>query len=291
MPTDRLLSSSVRSGACLGALGVSALLTASVSLPAVASADDVPADVVAQPGDDDGTEVDDGQEGPSVDAPDAGSEEAQQVPEGTPEPPSGSIPAPPPGVATEEPGAGPDPPVAPTPPPTVPPVAPTPPAAQPPADPAPTTPPPAAVHHTGKDLPPEDVEVITDHGHKPPGPSTGHPRARPQQRAAGPASGTASPRPEWAGPSSTNSPPPSVAAPTPVSPAPQTISASSSGRIHTLRSGESLWSVATAALGPSASPAQIAAYVSELWDLNADRIASGNPSIVRAGQQLVLPRR
>ena len=42
-------------------------------------------------------------------------------------------------------------------------------------------------------------------------------------------------------------------------------------------------------LGPSASAAQVAALVDELWRLNAARIGTGNPNLIHAGQTLQLP--
>ena len=59
-------------------------------------------------------------------------------------------------------------------------------------------------------------------------------------------------------------------------------------RIHTVRPGESLWSIARGLLGPDASAMRIAAEVARLWELNRDRIPSGDPDLIAVGQQLKL---
>jgi len=53
--------------------------------------------------------------------------------------------------------------------------------------------------------------------------------------------------------------------------------------------GESLWRIAEAHLGESASDAQIAAAVNELWKLNADTIGTGDPDLILPGQRLTMP--
>jgi Tfp pilus assembly protein FimV len=63
-----------------------------------------------------------------------------------------------------------------------------------------------------------------------------------------------------------------------------------SDRVHVVRSGESLWSIAEDLLGPGASTAQIARAVERLWALNAERIGSGDPDVIVSGQRLVVPR-
>lgn len=62
-----------------------------------------------------------------------------------------------------------------------------------------------------------------------------------------------------------------------------------SGRVHVVRSGETLWSIAAALLGDRAGPARIAQTVDLLWSLNADRIGSGEPDLIRPGERLLLP--
>jgi hypothetical protein len=57
----------------------------------------------------------------------------------------------------------------------------------------------------------------------------------------------------------------------------------------TVQSGDSLWLVAEQQLGAGASVADVAAYVNELWDLNADAIGTGDPNLIMPGQTLQLP--
>ena len=59
-------------------------------------------------------------------------------------------------------------------------------------------------------------------------------------------------------------------------------------RSHTVRPGESLWSIAEDLLDSGASATRIAAEVARLWELNRDRIPSGDPDLIAVGQQLRL---
>jgi hypothetical protein len=59
-------------------------------------------------------------------------------------------------------------------------------------------------------------------------------------------------------------------------------------RLHTVRPGESLWSIATALLPPGAGNAEIATEVQRLWRLNADRIGTGDPNLILVGTVLRL---
>jgi len=52
--------------------------------------------------------------------------------------------------------------------------------------------------------------------------------------------------------------------------------------------GDSLWSIASAQLAPGADNAQIAREVNRLWNLNADRIATGQPDLLMVGTVLRL---
>jgi hypothetical protein len=61
------------------------------------------------------------------------------------------------------------------------------------------------------------------------------------------------------------------------------------GRVHVVTAGESLWSIAEELLGPGASTREIARAVELLWQLNAERIASGDPDLIVAGERLLLP--
>ena len=59
-------------------------------------------------------------------------------------------------------------------------------------------------------------------------------------------------------------------------------------RIRIVRPGESLWSIAQDLLGSDASAMRVAAEVARLWELNRDRIPSGDPNLIAVGQQLKL---
>jgi LysM repeat protein len=62
--------------------------------------------------------------------------------------------------------------------------------------------------------------------------------------------------------------------------------ADSAGRI-VVRPGDSLWSISTERLGPSATPQQIANTVERIYALNRNRIS--DPDLILAGQKLLLP--
>ena len=59
--------------------------------------------------------------------------------------------------------------------------------------------------------------------------------------------------------------------------------------MHVVQAGETLWSIARQLLGDGATPARIAALVDELWRVNADRIGSGDPNMILAGDELLIP--
>jgi nucleoid-associated protein YgaU len=59
-------------------------------------------------------------------------------------------------------------------------------------------------------------------------------------------------------------------------------------RWHVVEPGESLWSIARRLLGPDASPARIAREVDRLWELNRDRIGTGDPDVLMVGARLRL---
>jgi len=61
------------------------------------------------------------------------------------------------------------------------------------------------------------------------------------------------------------------------------------GKKHTVKPGESLWSIAAGLAGDDATPANIARIVNRLWTINADRIGTGNPDLVMAGTTLRIP--
>jgi len=81
-------------------------------------------------------------------------------------------------------------------------------------------------------------------------------------------------------------------APTPRPPtsstAPPADHADHTDRTHTVQAGESLWSIAADVLGPSARPFQIAREVHRLWELNKERIATGNPDLLMIDTRLRL---
>ena len=90
--------------------------------------------------------------------------------------------------------------------------------------------------------------------------------------------------------------PPAEEAPAPESPTPATVPSQPSevpgglsGRgVHTVRSGECLWSIAAALLPAGTNNAEIAAEVQRLWKLNAGRIGTGDPSLIYTGTELRL---
>ncbi len=60
-------------------------------------------------------------------------------------------------------------------------------------------------------------------------------------------------------------------------------------RIHIVRQGESLWSIAHDRIGDDANPAQVARLVNRLWELNRERIGTGEPDLLMVGTALRLP--
>jgi hypothetical protein len=68
----------------------------------------------------------------------------------------------------------------------------------------------------------------------------------------------------------------------PASPLPDTA------RTHVVQSGESLWTIAERLLGARASTARVAREVDRLWELNKDRIATGDPDLLMTGTELRL---
>jgi nucleoid-associated protein YgaU len=59
-------------------------------------------------------------------------------------------------------------------------------------------------------------------------------------------------------------------------------------RVYVVRAGDSLWSVAADRLGAGAGVAAIAREVNRLWERNRDRIATGDPDVLRVGTRLTL---
>jgi LysM domain len=59
-------------------------------------------------------------------------------------------------------------------------------------------------------------------------------------------------------------------------------------RVHVVQPGESLWTIAENLLGAGSSATRIAAEVARLWELNRERIPSGDPDLIAVGQELRL---
>jgi nucleoid-associated protein YgaU len=74
----------------------------------------------------------------------------------------------------------------------------------------------------------------------------------------------------------------------PVSQPSDSAGARIAGPTYTVRTGDSLWSIARRLLGPDASAGRIAREVNRLWELNRDRIWTGKPSLIYAGMVLRL---
>jgi hypothetical protein len=194
----------------------------------------------------------------------------EQAPAPAPPAPSAPAPAPP------APEAAP----VPTPPPTPPPITPVPAPAAPPAageeELAPPPPPPGELREYPKQ--PGGASKLREVriGLEPTPPAM-HGGAQPT------AVGSLSLQPAEPVPTAT----PSVEA-VPVS---QPLSGSASmidGGTYVVRPGDSLWSIATRLLGPGATAAEIADEVNRLWELNEDRIATGDPDLLRVGTELRL---
>lgn len=93
--------------------------------------------------------------------------------------------------------------------------------------------------------------------------------------------------PERAGPASEHQAAPQAAAGAGRS---ELVAAKAGGSTRVVRSGDSLWGIASHLLGPKATPGRVAALVEQIWQTNRSRIRSGNPSLIMVGERLVLPR-
>jgi LysM domain len=275
--------------------GVVALLVASSALAAPPAGAQVP-DEMTQPPDGteetaDGTQGEFGEE--TIDVPDPEPPLPPTAP--APEPPAApaSEPAPPAPPAPQPP---PQPPVEPAPPPEAAP----PPIGQPPQPPAPieeatppVAPPPAAVPPAP--APPSPPPSPPAASPAPPSESRGGGRDQPRRDANKHERWVADVPSNPTVPQSPQPPPPAdvqiVSTPeaTAAEPAAPRRAVEASGRVHVVSSGESLWSIAAALLGDGASPGQVATMVDRLWSINADRIRSGEPDLIRPGERLILP--
>jgi LysM domain len=81
---------------------------------------------------------------------------------------------------------------------------------------------------------------------------------------------------------------PPAAQPAPVLALATRGSAKPGDRVHVVVAGESLWSIARDVLGGNAAPARVAREVNRLWELNRERIATGNPDLLMVGTELRL---
>lgn len=207
-----------------------------------------------------------------------GFEDAPEV--AVPEPAGGSPPATPPSPDT----------AAPSPPPAA---APSPPEA--PATQSPPAPAPSPLPGSG----PSPREEPSEPGGKPdsqrdrgdrlepptPGPpQRGRTPSAPSGQGVAP---TATPMPSQPGGGPTSSAAPSSPAPPPAGEA-RELQQANSEATHRVRPGESLWSIAQQRLGAGASPGQVARLVNWLWELNAGRIATGDPDLIMVGTLLRL---
>lgn len=65
-------------------------------------------------------------------------------------------------------------------------------------------------------------------------------------------------------------------------------SVSPGDRFYVVRRGDSLWSIAKDVLGPGASVLRVAREVNRLWELNVERIGTGDRDLLMAGTKLRL---
>jgi hypothetical protein len=99
--------------------------------------------------------------------------------------------------------------------------------------------------------------------------------------------------PQSPSPSSAPAAPAAVTVPAP--PAATAVPVRAPGRhaepgdhVHTVLPGESLWTIATDLLGRNATTANVAREVHRLWQLNSDRIGTGDPDLLMVGTRLDL---
>jgi hypothetical protein len=114
--------------------------------------------------------------------------------------------------------------------------------------------------------------------------------AAPKQRAAGRGKGHEqdSPAAVTTSTESTEEEPPSSPTPERQAPAPVDSGRSLAGkRFYTVQPGDCLWHIA-AALLPGADDGEVAGEVMRLWQLNEDRIGTGDPNLIYAGTELRL---
>jgi hypothetical protein len=66
-------------------------------------------------------------------------------------------------------------------------------------------------------------------------------------------------------------------------------SAAGASRFVVVGRGDSLWSIARRIVGPAASNAAVQQKLLAIWNLNAQRIGTGDPNLIFPGQRLLLP--
>ncbi len=274
-PPDELVSARTRAGLAAAILAASAL----PAVPAAASEPDTEQEGSADerepgqagdasPGFDEGTEDTDLPVDEGVDLPAPGDDgEVEQTPESEGQPqedgPDGPTSVP---EGTPLPAPGPLPPI---------PVEPKPPALEDLRGPAGTPP-----HRARRQAPPE-----TNHPKKPEGSRPAPAGTAPVGGAPQPSTPAVAPGPEGAPPAAQDARP----APTGGLPATASRSAPRDGRTHIVRVGECLWSIAHDQIGGGATPAQVARLVNRLWNLNRERIGTGEPDLLMVGTELQLP--
>lgn len=162
-------------------------------------------------------------------------------------------------------------------------------------------PPPPATMPPASEAPKEREEIPPDRSTDGPPPETlplrapGPPSSEPPKRspAPGPDAPAQPPAEQQQGaattaPSAEGNPTSAAnAEPAPQTQAPNT--AGPPGDTHVVREGECLWSIAAAQIGPDATPAQVARLVNRLWELNVERIGTGDPDLLMVGTELRLP--
>ena len=107
------------------------------------------------------------------------------------------------------------------------------------------------------------------------------PTAPPDEQAAGPGS---APVPATEPAAARSSGPTTV----PASRSPRAPRGEIDGDSYTVRPGDSLWSIARRLLGANASAGRVAREVNRLWELNRERIATGDPNLLMVGTKLRL---
>jgi LysM repeat protein len=171
--------------------------------------------------------------------------------------------------------------------------------AQPPAPPAFGHPPPAATTPAVPEIAnpdPQTEQTRERSGHTRRDGDAGSPRRQAAEPA--PVSQPTAPELAWQPPTTQTEQPAPAREPAlaPSSSAPPIETSARSGEsapaadvaVHVVRPGESLWSIAKRLLAPDATAARIAREVSRLWELNGDRIATGDPDLLIVGTRLRL---